>query len=153
MVQRAAVIFIDSNVFVIDIRYPHDRNAAINSLFLGAVKNTGAAISIYSLLEVLGVLSFNLSESQLTGLHRLFESRYGVEVVPGSQRTTQAPSWRVGALLDRISRRLSLGEALVLEHAETCGRAVEGVVSWDAPHFVGKTRLQLWTPAEFLKAG
>jgi predicted nucleic acid-binding protein len=62
------MIFVDSNVFVIALRYPRDRNARANATFLEHLRDrTDAVTSVVNLLEVCGILSFNLNERQLRG--------------------------------------------------------------------------------------
>jgi hypothetical protein len=41
---------------------------------------------------------------------------------------------------------------MVLEHAETRIFAIDTVVTWDAPHFKGKTHLNVLTPTEYLRS-
>lgn len=152
MLQGTTVIFIDSNVFLIDLRYPRDVNAPTNSRFLARARERGdAGTSVLNLLEVLGVLSFNLNEQQLANLYRLFADRYGIAVLPNAEPDCLLPRYPVGRLVERISRRLSLGDAMILEHAESKAFRVRTFVSWDAPHFLGRTSLEVVTPAEYLE--
>ncbi len=145
------MILIDSNVFLIALRYPRDANAVENTRFLEHIKTSGKGVtSIFNLLEVLGILSFNLNRTQLEALHKLFPDRFGVTVLPNAELESLIPKWSVGRVFERIARKLSLGDAMILEHAETPSFRVDTLVSWDAPHFEGRTRLTLKTPAQFL---
>lgn len=145
-------VFIDSNVFVIDLRYPRDLNAEANRSFLQALRDRGNGVtSLLNLLEIVGILSFNLNPRQLQNLFRLFPDRYRVTVLPSAEPDTLLPRWNAGQLVSRISRGLSLGDAMILEHAESRAWKVDTIVSWDAPHFQGKTHLQVQTPTEFLQ--
>lgn len=145
------MILVDSNVFLIDLRYPRDLNAATNKQFLQTLKSRGDGVtSIFNLLEIAGVLSFNLNEEQLRNLYDLFPSRYGVGVVPNSELASPLPRCSAGELFQRISRRLSLGDAQMLEQAENPVYRIDTIVSWDAPHFQSRTHLRLLTPAQFL---
>ena len=57
---------IDTNVFVIDRRYRRDRNYAANRRFLDAVKRERSGFTtMINLLELCGILSFNLNDHQL----------------------------------------------------------------------------------------
>ena len=107
--------------------------------------------SIFNLLEILGVLSFNLNEDQLRNLFHLLPERYGISVLPNSELDSLLPRWSVGQLFDRIVQRSSLGDAMILEHAESTDFRIDTIVSWDAPHFLGRTHLPVLTPAQFLK--
>jgi len=148
------MILVDSNVFLIALRYPRDVNAAINAQFLERMKvRKDGVTSIFNLLEILGILSFNLNRTQLEALFQLFPDRFGIAVLPNAEVDSFLPKWTVGRLVERIARRLSLGDGMILEHAETPAFRIETVVSWDASHFEGRTRLRLMTPTEFLAAG
>ena len=43
VIQGTTVIFIDSNVFLMDLRYPRDVNASTNSRFLARMRERGDA--------------------------------------------------------------------------------------------------------------
>ena len=50
---------IDTNVFVIDLRYPRDRNFGVNRHFLTAVKRERSGITAtINLIELCGIRSF-----------------------------------------------------------------------------------------------
>jgi hypothetical protein len=55
---QSGLIVIDSNIFVIDLRYPHDRHYAANRRFLQKLAQTRqGATTIFHVLEVCGILS------------------------------------------------------------------------------------------------
>ena len=77
------MICIDSDVFLIDLRYPADRRAATTRLFLKTMAGSGAAATtVFNLLEVTGVLSFNLSDQQVVDFYAHFPRRYNLRVLP-----------------------------------------------------------------------
>ena len=57
------MIVLDADVLLIDIRYPQDNRFARNRQFLDRLKSESrlAVITSGTLLEVVGVLSFNVS--------------------------------------------------------------------------------------------
>ena len=58
---------IDTNVFVIDRRYRRDRNYAVNRRFLDGVKrDRNGFTTTINLLELCGILSFNLEDQLQT---------------------------------------------------------------------------------------
>ncbi len=77
------LVLVDTNIFVIDLRYKRDTKYEINRAFLDhiAEKRNGFT-SIVNLLELCGILSFNLNEKQLTELWFYFQDRYRVVVLP-----------------------------------------------------------------------
>lgn len=145
------MILVDSNVFVIDLRYPRDVNAQANRRFLDAMAGRAdAATTVVNVLEVAGILSFNLSPQQLRALVATFAVHYGMRVVPHLDTSLPLPAPAVGDLIDRIAGKMAFGDALVLAAAEAASPAISAFVSWDAGHFSGRTRLQVLTPVEWL---
>ena len=144
------MIFIDTNVFVVALRYPRDRNAAANARFLAALRKRGDGVtSVVNVLETCGVLSFNLSLRQLRALYVYFDCHFAVEVVGAPSKQTLVPA-SPEEILGYLGRRLSFGDALVAYAVETWIPQASAFVSWDAPHFAGKIAPRAFTPAEFL---
>ena len=82
VVKKAGVVAIDSNVFIIDLRYRNDIHFDINQRFLKSVYSSGAGVtSLINLLEIIGILSFNLNERQLSEFYTYFPRRYNVDVM------------------------------------------------------------------------
>ncbi len=77
------MIFVDTSVFVIALRYTRDRHARTNGAFLRVLADRGGGVtSIVNLLELCGILSFNLNDRQLQALFLHFARRFGVRVLP-----------------------------------------------------------------------
>lgn len=145
------MIFIDSNIFVLALRYPRDTNAEVNTRFLEAVHARGDGVtSLANLLEICGILSFNLNRRQLLSFHAHFARRFNVAVVPAaeSERVTQATSTEILAFM---ARRMSFGDALVAHAVDTWAHDAEAFVSWDARHFRGRIAPPALTPRELLE--
>ena len=52
-------------LFVIDLRYKRDRNFSVNRTFLERIAHNHTGVTtLFNLLEVCGILSFNLEEKQ-----------------------------------------------------------------------------------------
>ncbi|MFH1014986.1 MAG: hypothetical protein V1762_03605, partial [Nitrospirota bacterium] len=83
MDKKKIPVFIDTNVFVIDLRYKDDANFRINRNFLDFVaEHDKGSTSIINLLELCGILSFNLNQQQISELFHYFPSKYRVEIIP-----------------------------------------------------------------------
>lgn len=144
------MIFVDTNVFVVALRYRRDHNAAANARFLGTLRERGNGVtSVVNVLETCGVLSFNLNPRQLRALYAYFGRRFAVEIVagPAEQPLVTASADKI---LGYVGRRLSLGDALVALALETLAPRATAFVSWDARHFKGKIEIPALTPAEYL---
>jgi hypothetical protein len=146
------MIFLDSNVFVIDLRYADDPSFAVNRRFLDRTREERAGITgILNVLETCGILSFNLSARHLVELLTHFDRRYGVIVVPGCDWDTRLPAPTVRRVLEQMQRRMSFKDAeialLVEEHRE----GIDAFVSWNAKHFRGKLSVPALTPREWIR--
>lgn len=152
VVKKADVIAIDSNVFIIDLRYRDDKNFDANRAFLDTIQANGRGVtSLINLLEITGILSFNLNERQLAEFYRYFPQRYNVSVIPALSAVSHLPEIGVGRLMEIMAKRSSLGDALVLASLETYIPQASFFITWDMEHFKGKSNMEVLTPAEFLK--
>lgn len=146
------MIFVDSNVFVIALRYPRDRNARANAAFLARLrKRADAVTSVVNLLEVCGILSFNLNERQLRALYRHFARRFNVRIVPEDRDGRAVMPATPSEVLTLVTSKMSLGDALIASALLRWAPAAESFVSWDAKHFEGKLAMRIVTPLQFLE--
>ena len=106
------MIFVDLNLFVIDLRYPDDPNYRVNRRALDRLARDESGItSVVNVLELCGMLSFNLSTAALHALYVHFARRYRVTVVPGGDYETRLPNPTVRELLARMEKRMALRDA------------------------------------------
>jgi predicted nucleic acid-binding protein len=146
------VIFVDSSVFVIKLRYPRDAQSADNDRFLEQLRKEGdGATTLVNLLEVAGILSHDLNPRQLHELVAHFPHRFGVRVFPTLEVDASLPAVPMAALLDLMARRLSFGDALVLHQVKQHALPDSRFVTWDAAHFEGKTPVPVMTPRALLE--
>jgi hypothetical protein len=148
------VIFVDSNLFVIDLRYPNDPDYRVNRRALARLAREQVGItSVLNLLEVCGILSFNLSTSALRALFVHFGQRYRVAVVPGGGDAAPLPAPTAGEVLGKMEHRMALKDAeialIVSQHAAT----LTTFLSWNAKHFSGKVPVPALTPRDWLIRG
>lgn len=153
MVKKADVVVIDSNVFVIDLRYQNDKNFEVNSRFLKMVHSEGSGVtSLINLLEVVGILSFNLNERQLVEFYRYFPQKYNIDIIPSLSLYSHLPELEIRTLMDIMAKKASLGDALVIASIKSYIPHASYFVTWDKEHFKGKLDAKVLTPAEFLKS-
>lgn len=152
MDAQSGLIVVDTNIFVIDLRYRRDRQFTVNRKFLRKLAQTGkGATSIFNVLEVCGILSFNLNARQLRELFHHFSQRYHVQVFPFATLDCPLPLLMGTDLFSHIEQKVSFGDALLMATIVSYLSDASRFVSWDAPHFHGKMRLPACTPAEFLR--
>ena len=148
------MIIIDSNVFVIDLRYGRDALFGTNRQFLEKARDEGnGATTLVNLLEVAGILSFNLNAVQLRSLVAHFPRRYGIAVLPAYSLDASLPEVEVSSLLSRMEKRIAFGDALVAEQIAKYAPQASAFVSWDATHFAGRVPLPVVTPEEYVGTG
>lgn len=152
------IIFVDSNVFVIDLHYKNDKDYPINKRHLDYLydKKTGIT-SIFNLLEICGILSFSLNERQLLELYHYLSDKYRVEVIPSALIDLYLPDLVVRKVFEVISRKVSFGDGLVISLVESYALHITHFISWNAVHFKNKisikTSPKVLTPEEFIILG
>lgn len=153
MDKKKIKIFVDTNVFVVDLRYHHDINFKRNRDFLDFLERHGKGMtSIINLLEVCGILSFNLNRQQIMELFYYFPKKYNVDIIPSSEMDSLLPETSVEAVIEMIYKKASFGDALVANIVN--GSVTESglFVSWDAMHFKDLLSVRALTPTEFLQS-
>lgn len=123
-------------------------------MFVERLASTEAAVSVFTLLELCGAASFRLPPAELEGWMFRFTAVYPVRVLDAFGLPGQDAAAWLGAFTDEVagylSRRMTLGDALLLREAE--GYDVEAVVTWNTKDFHHRTRLRVLTPSAFLRA-
>lgn len=153
MGSKSGVVLIDTNIFVIDLRYSRDIHYNENLAFLNAVAEKGAGFTtIVNLLELCGILSFNLNEKQLLELWFYFQDKYKVTVLPASDLASNFPTIGIQELFDVLKNRASLGDALMLAVAAKHLPFVSTLVTWDDEHFKGQFPGTVLTPGDYLSS-
>lgn len=152
---KERLIFVDSNVFVIDLRYKKDKNYTLNKNFLNYLYHAKTGITgLFNILDICGILSFNLNEGQLLELYHYLPDKYNIQLVPSPLMELSLPQLSIGKVLNVITRKVSLGDALIISVIENYAPNITHFISWNAVHFKDKIRastpLNILTPEEFL---
>jgi predicted nucleic acid-binding protein len=143
------MIFVDSDVFLIDLRYRRDRRHAVNTRFLRRLRDRGDGFTTtINLLEICGVLSFNLSPRQVRELYVHLPARYRIRVIPTHEPTIALPRLTPAAVLQIMETRASFGDAQVLAVLRSMEPPPDQVISWNAAHFAGRLMAPVATPTE-----
>jgi len=150
--QKQDLVLVDTNIFVIDLRYKRDTNYETNRAFLDHIsEKANGFTTIVNLLELCGILSFNLNEKQLTELWFYFQDRYGTVVLPVPSFETSFPVIEIKEIFDLIKNRTSLGDALMISVAKRHLPFVSTMVTWDDLHFKDIFAGPVLTPEKFMK--
>jgi predicted nucleic acid-binding protein len=149
--SKETLILIDTNIFVIDLRYKRDAHFNKNRTFLSAIAQSGFGFTtLVNLLEICGILSFNLNQKQLMDLWIYFEERYKVSVLPSPDLQSDFPPIEIHRIYDTISKKMSFGDALMLGLAEKLLPFVKTMVTWDNEHFKDIYSGKVLTPEEYI---
>ncbi len=152
MGPKQDLVLVDTNVFVIDLRYKRDANYEINRAFLDRIaERRNGFTTVVNLLELCGILSFNLNEQQLIELWVYFQDRYAVAVLPVPSFETNFPAIEIHEVFDLMKSRASLGDALMISAAKKHLPFVSTMVSWDDIRFKIIFPGTVLTPEKYLK--
>lgn len=153
MDKKKVTVFIDTNIFIIDLRYKNDTNFKTNRDFLDFIEKYGKGItSIINLLEICGILSFNLNRQQIHELFYYLPEKYRIGIIPSHDMDLIFPETHIKAMMDIIYRKASLGDALIanIVNNNVTGKTV--FISWDAEHFKNLLSIEVASPREFLSS-
>ncbi len=143
------MIFLDSDIFLVDLRYARDRRHAANTRFLKRMHERGDGFTtIFNLVEICGVLSFNLNPRQLRELYVHLPTHYRIRVVPAHEPDLGLPRLTPGAVLRVMETKASFGDAQIIAVLLTLRPPPDLVVTWNAAHFQGRLSASVITPGD-----
>jgi predicted nucleic acid-binding protein len=142
---------VDSNIFLIDRFFKRDAQFPENKKFVEGLKQIDAYFSIFTLLELCGIASFNLSPDELRLWFFDFPTVYNVKILePSFDRNISGGELFDSFLMrlfDEIERKATLVDALILKEIKS--HNVKTLVTWNKRHFEHRTDIEVLTPAEF----
>lgn len=146
------MILLDADILLLDIRYPRDAHFGVNERLLKTLqeRELKRGITLYTLLEVVGVLSFNLPAEQIQRFYTLLPGRYGSQVVPALAINQEVPTFTPSAILAFIEKKMALGDALQALYLQRFAPHATCLLSWNARHFQQKLSVPALTPEEWL---
>jgi hypothetical protein len=144
------MVLLDTNIFIIDRFFPRDENYPVNKNFVERLPAMEAEFSIFSLFELCGISSFNLSAQELNRWMYQFDQVYDIQILePPQLYISSAADWfkQFGVqLFDLFSRKMTWGDALLLHCAEAY--KVRAIITWNTKHFTNRTMIPVLTPGE-----
>ena len=144
------MVFLDSNIFIIDRFFPRDKNYPINKKFLAELKKTKAFLPFYTLLEICGITSFNLSTGEQKKWLYSFSKVYSVEILDPFEGKTENHTIidYFLSLTPYILKKMTVGDAIFLKEAEK--HNARAIITWNKKHFVGRTDIPVYNPDEYI---
>ena len=144
------MIFIDTDIFVIDKLFQNDERHEINKEFLDDAKEKST--SIFNLFELLCIASFNLNEVELMKVLKGFGEAYDLKILYPSTAFISVNGFVEAlfeAIFQKIKLRMNFQDAIILAVAEQ--HQCTGFVTWNTKHFIDRTYLIVQTPKEFVQ--
>lgn len=147
------MILLDTNVFIIDRFFPRDERYNLNQAFVARLPQVEAGFSIFSLFELCGISSFNLSAEELKRWMYHLDAVYDVVILePQGLSTKIAADWFehfAVELFDLFGREMTWGDAVLLHAAEEYD--VTAIITWNKKHFKDRTTIPVLTPEQYLE--
>jgi hypothetical protein len=145
------LVFLDSNLFIIDRLFRRDALYAPTRAFLARLPEIIAAVPLMTLLELCGAASFRLSAAEVDRWLHQFTTVYPVRILnPFGAGDEAATAW-LGTFADDIgryiARRMTFGDALLAREADH--HAAEAIVTWNVRDFDGRTSVPVFRPDKF----
>lgn len=146
------MIFLDTNIFLIDRFFKRDLRYPVNKILLESISQIDAGVSIFVLLELCGIASFNLSPEELSKWMYRFDRVYDVTIVypriPNDLSGLQLFNNFILNLYTEFEKKATLVDAILLKEAKAQG--VSEIVTWNKRHFEHRSDIKVSTPAEFM---
>ena len=147
------MVLLDSNLFVIDRFFPNDVHYQPNQTFLQSLSTLEPGLSVFTLLELCGIASFNLTEKELRTWLSDFPSIYPVRILdPWGIGSGASLAWFrifLEELSGNIVRKMTFGDTVLLREAERY--AVAAIITWNTKDFSRRTHIPVLTPASYLQ--
>jgi predicted nucleic acid-binding protein len=140
-------VFIDSDLFVRDLRYKRDKKKELNNKFLKKVKGKKipGVTSIFNLMEICGILSFNYSEKDLVDLYSDFTNHYNIQILFPSNSSGDL-QYDIPQIFEQIQKKQCHGDAEISYVVNRFADQLKYFVSWNSIHFEGKLNVPVMTP-------
>ena len=147
------MVGIDTDVLVLAFRFHRDERQELNSRFLLKMRDENPIVAIYTVMELLGQLSFNFSPDRLARWPIWLQAEYALSVVYPEFGNEGAEGFFRRELVERpfqkMRNRMPYQDALILGLMEQVP-SLTTFVTWNARHFRGKSPIEVLTPVEYL---
>jgi hypothetical protein len=146
------VILLDSDILVLDLRFPRDPRFAVNQQTLQQLwaDQLPLGITVQALLEVVGKISFNTAQAHITGLPGHLSGQYRLIALPDMQQHPNYAGCTVLEVIGQMTQQMSLGDAVQAVQISRYASQADCLLTWNARHFQGKVVIPVLTPQEWL---
>lgn len=147
------MIGIDTDVLGIHYIFKQDGRYPATERFLRESEQVERGVPIFSLLELCGLVATARQPDEAVFIFEEYlASEHTSILYPQIEIASPQRFWarQNAELLERIERRVRLGDAAILWTIEST--ACEAFVTWNTKHYEGKTTITVQTPEEWLKS-
>lgn len=150
---RKLRVFLDSDIFIRDLRFKRDEHYHENANILQIVKEKRILgyTSIYNLLEICGYLSFNLDPTELKNLYSGFPGRYALTILFPDILSEQILKFNIAIVFSYIEKKMALSDSIVSDVADMHRNGLDIFITWNAKHFKDKLSIRVLSPNDFLE--
>jgi hypothetical protein len=147
------VIILDTDVVLIDYRYPRDPRFQRNRQALDRLRQTAEPLGIttQALLEVVGVLSFNVTATFIEQLPNAIQTQYGLTLFPNPSAIPDFAGCSFDEIVYQMKQKMGLGDAIQAVLVRKFAPPGSTLLTWNAKHFRGKLTVPVFTPEEWLQ--
>lgn len=147
------MIFVDTDILVIERIHKEDERYKDNSDFLRDVKGKGRVFtSVFNVIELCAVAANNLPVKEIDQIFYDFHYHPWVKVLYPTFNELLASSWFdqffIKEVLSKTKEKVTLPDAMIVNIAELYD--LSQFVTWNTRHFRGKTTLEVLTPSDYL---
>ena len=146
------MILLDADVLLLDLRYKNDVRYPVNQAALQRLRDsaTPAGMTSQALLEVVGVLSFNIRQADVAALPNLLCVQYRLNLLPHPDLHPDYAGCGFAEIVVQLTHQMSLGDAVQAVQVQRFASPADCLLSWNAKHFAGKLVIPVLTPADWL---
>lgn len=143
------LFFVDTDIFVRDLRYRRDELFETNTTFLKQIISgkLKAATSIFNVLEVCGIMSHNMSPENLFGLYGYFTEKYPVKIYYPA-RADGSFDYDPLKIFNQIQKKQSLGDAQIACLVVRFENLVSEFITWNVKDYAGKLPVPVRSPRD-----
>ena len=150
MDAREGLVFIDTDVFVIDELFENDTRFEDNKAFLESISGERSSTSVYNVLEFCGIIASALKKPVDKFFVEFGEKKRVKVLYPPLVGVNLIFPEFIKAVLERMGRGIRYVDAKILTVAED--HEVEALITWNKKRFADYTQLQVQTPPEYLQS-
>ena len=146
------MFILDADVILNDYRYLTDPKHAVTHQALDLLKQTGQPLGVttQALLEVVGVLSFNVSSKHFPSLPIVLQTYYSLTVFPSVVLVPMYAGCTQDEILNQMREVMGLGDAVQAVQIRKYAPSGSTLLTWNLKHFRGKVTFPVLSPAEWL---